>query len=71
MSKNVADAMWELLHAARVRRCYGIIGDVLNSTIDALRRSGNVEFIHVRHEEYGGFAAVADAYVSFRSIAAG
>jgi pyruvate dehydrogenase (quinone) len=60
MSKNVADAMWELLHAAGVRRCYGIVGDALNPTIDALRCNGGVEFIHVRHEEYGGFAAVAD-----------
>ena len=34
MSKNVADAVWELLHAAGVRRCYGIIGDALNPTID-------------------------------------
>ena len=50
MSKNVADAMWELLQAAGVRRCYGIVGDALNHTIDALRRNGSIEFIHVRHE---------------------
>jgi len=69
MSKNVADAMWELLHAAGVRRCYGIVGDALNPTIDALRRNGGVEFIHVRHEEYGGFAAVADAYLTGDPVA--
>jgi pyruvate dehydrogenase (quinone) len=69
MSKNVADAMWELLHAAGVRRCYGIVGDALNPTIDALRRNGGVEFIHVRHEEYGGFAAVADAYLTRDPVA--
>jgi pyruvate dehydrogenase (quinone) len=69
MSKNVADALWELLHAAGVRRCYGIVGDALNPTIDALRRNGNVEFIHVRHEEYGGFAAVADAYLTGNPVA--
>jgi len=33
MSKNVADALWELLSAAGVRRCYGIVGDALNPTI--------------------------------------
>jgi pyruvate dehydrogenase (quinone) len=69
MSRNVADALWELLHAAGVRRCYGIVGDALNPTIDALRRNGGVEFVHVRHEEYGGFAAVADAYLTGDPVA--
>ncbi|MFI5783217.1 thiamine pyrophosphate-dependent enzyme [Nocardia sp. NPDC051570] len=65
MSKHtVADALWETLVGAGVRRCYGIIGDALNPTIDALRRNGQVEFVHVRHEEAGVFAAVADAYLS-------
>jgi pyruvate dehydrogenase (quinone) len=69
MSKNVADAVWELLHAAGVRRCYGIVGDALNPTIDALHRNGGAEFVHVRHEEYGGFAAVADAYLTGDPVA--
>jgi pyruvate dehydrogenase (quinone) len=66
---NVADVLWQLLHAAGVRRCYGIVGDALNPTIDALRRNGGIEFIHVRHEEYGGFAAVADAYLTGNPVA--
>ncbi len=45
------------------------MGDALNPTIDALRRNGGVEFIHVRHEEYGGFAAVADAYLTGEPVA--
>ncbi len=64
MSQNVADVMWEMLAKAGVKRCYGIVGDALNPVIDALRRNGNIEFIHVRHEEYGVFAAVADSYLS-------
>jgi pyruvate dehydrogenase (quinone) len=64
MSKNVADVMWEMLASAGVKRCYGIVGDALNPVIDALRRNGKIEFIHVRNEEYGVFAAVADAYLS-------
>ncbi len=56
--------MWEMLAKAGVKRCYGIVGDALNPAIDALRRNGNIEFIHVRHEEYGVFAAVADAYLT-------
>jgi len=61
MAQNVADVMWEMLAKAGVKRCYGIVGDALNPVIDALRRNGKVEFIHVRHEEYGVFAAVAEA----------
>jgi pyruvate dehydrogenase (quinone) len=64
MAQNVADAMWEMLEKAGVKRCYGIVGDALNPVIDALRRNGTIEFVHVRHEEYGVFAAVADAYLS-------
>ena len=54
--------MWKMLVSAGVKRCYGIVGDALNPVIDALRRNGNVDFVHVRNEEYGVFAAVADAY---------
>jgi pyruvate dehydrogenase (quinone) len=64
MAQKVADVVWEMLAKAGVKRCYGIVGDALNPVIDALRRNGKIEFIHVRHEEYGVFAAVADAYLS-------
>jgi len=62
MARNVADTMWEMLEKAGVKRCYGIVGDALNPVIDALHRNGKIEFVHVRHEEYGVFAAVAEAY---------
>src|SRR5271155_1402975 len=69
MSRNVADVLWEMLANAGVKRCYGIVGDALNPVIDGLRRNGRVEFIHVRHEEYGVFAAVADAYFTGDPVA--
>jgi pyruvate dehydrogenase (quinone) len=69
MSKTVADVLWEMLANAGVKRCYGIVGDALNPVIDALRRNGKIEFIHVRHEEYGGFAAVAEAYLTGNLVA--
>jgi pyruvate dehydrogenase (quinone) len=69
MERKVADVMWEILAKAGVKRCYGIVGDALNPVIDALRRNGEIEFIHVRHEEYGVFAAVADAYLSGNPVA--
>jgi pyruvate dehydrogenase (quinone) len=69
MARKVADVMWEMLAKAGVKRCYGIVGDALNPVIDALRRNGKIEFIHVRHEEYGVFAAVAEAYLSGNPVA--
>jgi pyruvate dehydrogenase (quinone) len=69
MAKNVADGMWEMLASAGVRRCYGIVGDALNPVIDALRRNGSVDFVHVRHEEYGVFAAVAEARLAGHPVA--
>src|SRR5665213_2024752 len=64
MAQTVADVMWEMLVKAGVKRCYGIVGDALNPVIDALRRNGKIDFIHVRNEEYGVFAAVAEAYLT-------
>jgi pyruvate dehydrogenase (quinone) len=51
-----------MLAKAGVKRCYGIVGDALNPVVDALRRNGAIESVPVRHEEYGVFAAVAEAY---------
>jgi hypothetical protein len=36
---------------------------ILRRVIDALRRNSKIKFIHVRHEEYGVFAAVNEAYL--------
>jgi pyruvate dehydrogenase (quinone) len=69
MARKVADVLWDMLVQAGVKRCYGIVGDALNPVIDALRRNGKIEFIHVRHEEYGVFAAVAEAYLSGNPVA--
>ena len=69
MSKKVADILWEMLANAGVKRCYGIVGDALNPVIDALRRNGRIEFVHVRNEEYGAFAAVAESYLTGDPVA--
>jgi pyruvate dehydrogenase (quinone) len=44
-----------------VRRVYGLPGDSLNGFTDAIRRSGELSWEHVRHEEAAAFAAAADA----------
>src|SRR6201996_8692725 len=69
MARTVAEGMWEMLVSAGVRRCYGIVGDALNPVSDALRRNGSVDFVHVRHEEYGAFAAVAEACLTGQPVA--
>jgi len=66
---SVADELWSMLAGAGVRRCYGIVGDALNPVIDALRRNGRIEFIHVRNEEAGTFAAVAEACLTGNPVA--
>jgi pyruvate dehydrogenase (quinone) len=58
-----------MLADAGVKRCYGIVGDALNPVIDALRANGRIEFVHVRHEEYGGFAAVGEALLTGQPVA--
>jgi pyruvate dehydrogenase (quinone) len=69
VSRKVADVLCEMLANAGVKRCYGIVGDALNPFVDALRRNGRIDFIQVRHEEYGVFAAVAEAYLTGNPVA--
>ncbi len=69
MPESVADALWSMLAGAGVKRCYGIVGDALNPVIDALRRNGGVEFIQVRNEEAGVFAAVAESSLTENLVA--
>ena len=64
MSDTVADQFASTLAAAGVKRIYGVVGDSLNGLIDALRRQGVIEWIHVRHEEAAAFAAGAEAHLT-------
>src|ERR1700722_18303095 len=63
MTKRVADVVIETLQAAGVKRCWGVPGDTLNFVTDAIRRS-EIQWVHVRHEEVGGFAAGAEAMLT-------
>ncbi len=58
---TIADQMVETLHAAGVRRVWGIVGDSLNGFTDAIRRRGELQWLHVRHEESAAFAAAGEA----------
>ena len=49
-----------------VERIYGVVGDSLNPVVDAVRTTEGIEWIHVRNEEAGAFAAGAEARVTGR-----
>jgi pyruvate dehydrogenase (quinone) len=64
MAGTVADQMVDTLAAVGVSRIYGLVGDSLNGFTDALRRHGQIAWLHVRHEEVAAFAAGADAHLT-------
>lgn len=61
MSKNIADMLVSMLVKAGVKRVYAVTGDSLNPINDAVRRDGRLQWIHVRHEEAGAYAASMEA----------
>jgi pyruvate dehydrogenase (quinone) len=68
MTKRVADVLIETLQAAGVKNCYGIVGDTLNRIAHAIERS-EINWVHMRHEEAGAFAAQAEAQFTGRLTA--
>src|ERR1700758_5212475 len=68
MSKRTADVIVETLQAAGVKNCYGIVGDTLNRIAHAIDRS-EIDWVHMRHEEAGAFAAQAEAQFTGRLTA--
>src|SRR5580704_8468970 len=64
MARLVADQFIETLVAAGVKRIYGVVGDSLNGLTDVIRRQGDIEWVHVRHEEAAAFAAAAEAHAT-------
>jgi len=68
MSKRVADVLVETLQAAGVKTCYGVVGDTLNRIAHAIDRS-EIDWVHMRHEEAGAFAAGAEAQLTGRLTA--
>ena len=61
---TMAEQLIEVLLQAGVKRIYGVIGDSLNPIVDAVRRTEGIEWILVRNEEAGAFAAAAEAHVT-------
>jgi pyruvate dehydrogenase (quinone) len=68
MTKRVADVLVETLQAAGVKTCYGVVGDTLNRIAHAIDLS-EIDWVHMRHEEAGAFAAGAEAQLTGRLTA--
>src|SRR5271165_5541179 len=66
MAKTVSEVFVETLIAAGVQRVYGVVGDSLNGLTDAIRKSTQIDWLHMRHEETAAFAAGADAQITGR-----
>ncbi|WP_067691424.1 pyruvate dehydrogenase [Nocardia jejuensis] len=65
MGRNsVASQLVEVLVAAGVERVYGLVGDSLNPFVDALRRTGGIEWVHCHNEESAAFAAGAESLLT-------
>ena len=70
MAQTVAEILVDQMAEVGIRKVYGIVGDSANPIVDALRRhQSDIEFVHVRNEEAGAFAAGADAQISGRPTA--
>ena len=65
-SSKLADQLLEVLLEAGIERIYGVVGDSLNPLVDAVRRIDGIDWVHVRNEEAGAFAAAAEAQLTGR-----
>jgi len=61
---KAADVITEMLHSVGVRRIFGVVGDSLNGITESLRKRGDIDWIHTRHEEAAAFAAGAEAHLT-------
>ncbi|MGC1207497.1 MAG: thiamine pyrophosphate-binding protein, partial [Ornithinimicrobium sp.] len=61
---TVADLLIDSLADLGVRTVWGVVGDALNPVTEAIARSERIEWIGVRHEEVGAFAASAQAQLT-------
>ena len=61
---NVAEMIVSSLADYGVTEFWGVVGDALNPVVDALRREERIEWMGVRHEEAGAFAASAQAQIT-------
>src|SRR4051812_27247490 len=62
--RTIAGSLVDHLVNAGVRRIYGVVGDSLNNIVNEIRTRSYIDWIGVRHEEVGAFAAGAEAQLT-------
>jgi hypothetical protein len=63
MTKKVVEVFIETLVNAGVKRVYGVVGDSISGLTEVIRKSKQIELLHVRHEEVAAFAAGAETHL--------
>lgn len=66
MARTICEELLDLLGGVCVTEIFGVTGDALNPLVDAIRRDGRFQWLTVRHEEAGAFAAAAQAKLTGR-----
>ncbi|WP_062076972.1 thiamine pyrophosphate-dependent enzyme [Demequina globuliformis] len=66
MSTTVARHIIDALADHGVTQVWGVVGDALNPLTDSIRTEDRIEWVGVRHEEVGAFAAAAQAQLTGR-----
>jgi pyruvate dehydrogenase (quinone) len=61
---KVGEVLVQTLVEAGVKRVYGVCGDSLNGITDTIRKTKQIEWLHMRHEEVAAFAAGAEAHLT-------
>ena len=64
MTETAAYYIAATLETVGVKRVYGVVGGSLNEFSDALRERGTIDWVHVRHEGAGAYAAGAEAQLT-------
>jgi pyruvate dehydrogenase (quinone) len=64
IKKSVAEILVETLTAAGVKRVFGVVGDSLNGILEEIGKRKDIEWVPMRHEETGAFAAGAQAHLT-------
>jgi pyruvate dehydrogenase (quinone) len=61
---KVIEVLVQTLVEAGAKRVYGVPGDSLNGFTETIRKSKQIEWLHMRHEEVAAFAAGAEAHLT-------
>jgi pyruvate dehydrogenase (quinone) len=61
---RIANIIVDTLASVGVKRVYGVPGDSLNGITDAIRTHKAIDWVHMRNEEAGAFAAGAEAHLT-------